>query len=223
LYLAVVMANKAYWNDFYKTHGAPKECSSFASAVLQHVAKDGVLFELGCGNGRDAFFFAKNNITVWATDLSEVSIDDLNDKVDHSGNPKFIAADFTALPTPFDATAFATVYSRFTLHAIKAEESSRALSWAFGNLKAGGLLLIEVRSVLDPLCGKGTRVEGERDAWFTNHYRRFVRKDELLKELVDLGFVVEFDMEANNLAVYNEDNPVVIRVHARKPSLENGH
>jgi len=216
------MANKSYWNDFYKKGGAPKECSSFAQDSLPHVSKDGVLFELGCGNGRDAFFFAKNEVPVWASDLSEVSIEDLNSKVE-GDNPKFIAADFTALPTPFENTLFATVYSRFTLHAIKAEEASRALAWSFRNIRPGGLLLIEVRSVKDPLCGQGTLVEGERDAWFTTHYRRFVRYDELLKELTDLGFHVEHSLEDHNLAVFGNDNPYVIRVRARKPvSLANG-
>jgi tellurite methyltransferase len=219
------MANKAYWNDFYKKGDAPKECSTFAAAMLPHIDKSGILFELGCGNGRDAFYFAKSEVPVWATDLSEVSIEDLNNKVDHHGNPRFVAADFTTLPTPFEETQFATVYSRFTLHAIKAEEASRALAWSFRNLRPGGQLLIEVRSVKDPLCGQGTRVEGEEDAWMTTHYRRFVRKDRLLNELRGLGFVIEYELEADNLAVFRDDNPVVIRVRARKPAaaIGNGH
>lgn len=210
------MANKAYWEGFYAKGVAPQESSTFAESVVSIIPKDGPLLEFGCGNGRDAFYFAKHSIPVVAVDLCEISIGNLNKKVDRDGNPRFAAGDFTSLPTPFQDSNFATVYSRFTLHAIKAEEASRALGWAYNNLRPGGLLLIEVRSVLDPLCGQGTPVPGERDAWMTTHYRRFVRKDELVAELERLGFAIENLVEADNLAVYKDDNPVVIRVHARK-------
>eukprot|EP01116_Phalansterium_solitarium_P011296 TRINITY_DN26933_c0_g1_i1.p1 TRINITY_DN26933_c0_g1~~TRINITY_DN26933_c0_g1_i1.p1 ORF type:complete len:266 (-),score=43.91 TRINITY_DN26933_c0_g1_i1:269-949(-) len=213
--------NKAYWDAFYKKGEVPQECSTFAESVLAKVSKTDPLLELGCGNGRDAFYFAKHGIPVWATDLSDVSILDLNNKVDESKNPHFFAADFTKLPTPYENTQFGTVYSRFTLHAVKAEEASRALSWSWRNLKEGGALLIEVRSVLDPLCGQGEPVEGERDAWMTTHYRRFVRKDELVAELTALGFEIEFLLEQNNLTIYQNDNPVLIRVHARKPAAKS--
>jgi hypothetical protein len=66
------------------------------------------------------------------------------------------------------------------------------------------------------MCGKGTKVEGERDAWINTHYRRFIRKDELLKELEGLGFTIDYVLEKDGIAVYKDDNPVVIRVHAKK-------
>ena len=92
------------------------------------------------------------------------------------------------------------------MHAIQAEGASRTLKWAFQNLKSGksnftnyhsnfllgGFLYIEVRSVLDPMCGKGTKVEGERDAWINTHYRRFIRKDELVAELEGLVSLLLF-------------------------------
>ncbi len=81
----------------------------------------------------------------------------------------------------------------------------------------GGLLLIEVRSVKDKMCGKGTPVEGEKDAWIYTHYRRFIRQNELLAELLSLGFKIDYVIESDGLAIYKDDDPVVIRVHARKP------
>lgn len=131
---------------------------------------------------------------------------------------RFLTGDFGSLATPIaqNEEQPATVYSRFTLHAVNRTNSSHALNWAFQNLSRGGVLLIEVRSVKDKLYGQGTPVSEDKDAFVTSHYRRFVRKDELEAELKGLGFTIEHSIEQDNLAVYKDDNPVVIRIHARK-------
>jgi hypothetical protein len=56
------MVDKPYWNDFYKKGQVPTDCSTFAASVVSVISRDEPLIELGCGNGRDAFYFAKNNI-----------------------------------------------------------------------------------------------------------------------------------------------------------------
>jgi len=212
------MVDKEYWNEFYQKGEVPQDCSTFAASVAAKVPKNlGSLFELGCGNGRDARFFAQQGIKTYACDIAEASITKLR-KETNSENLKFIGGDFTRLATPLEeGLQFGTIYSRFTLHSIPVEGASRTLKWAFDNLKHGGLLFIEVRSIKDPMYGKGTVVAGERDAYINTHYRRFLRKDEVESELETLGFKLEFTQEADNLAVYKDDNPVVIRIHARKP------
>jgi len=211
------MVDRDYWNEFYKKAAVPTNCSTFAASVLKLIHPNEPLFELGCGNGRDAFYFAEHGIPVVASDLAQDEMDELNKKSKNQ-NPQFVPADFTALPSPYfnDGRRFATVYSRFTLHAVREEGASSALKWAWENLQDGGILLIEVRSIKDKLCGQGTKVEGERDAWITNHYRRFIRKDELLNELQGLGFSIEYCLEQDGISVWKDDDPVVIRVHARK-------
>jgi SAM-dependent methyltransferase len=211
------MVDKIYWNEFYKKGDVPTECSTFAASVLSKISKQYPLIEFGCGNGRDAFYFAQNGINVIACDISQTAIELLNRK-SQNGNPNFMCVDFTALPTPFETT-IGTVYSRFTLHAIRAEQASAALKWAYANLREGGLLLIEVRSVKDKMYGKGQPVSGEPDAYINTHYRRFVRRQQLEEELTSLGFQVEEVVESDGLAVYKDDNPVVIRIHATKPPL----
>jgi SAM-dependent methyltransferase len=231
------MVDKEYWDRFYREGGAPTEGSPFAQDVLQVVSKDEPLFELGCGNGRDAIFFAQNGIHVVGCDLSQTSIRQLQKKSQEAQHLNFLCEDFTALDAPInpellkrnisdsgDASTtngvplsdYGTVYSRFTLHAIRKEGASRAIKWAFNILKPKGIFLLEARSVLDPLCGQGTKVEGEEDAWINTHYRRFIRKDQLLAELEEVGFTIEKVVESNGLAVYKEEDPVVIRVFARK-------
>ena len=77
-----------------------------------------------------------------------------------------------------------------------------------------GKFLLEVRSVKDDLYGKGKQVE--RDAFVTTHYRRFIRLDELLDELKDVGFKIKYSIEQNGLAIFKDEDPIVIRICAEK-------
>jgi ubiquinone/menaquinone biosynthesis C-methylase UbiE len=211
----------SYWNAFYDKQQldllAP---SSFALACLERLSKGARLLELGCGNGRDALFFADRGLRVIACDQSDVAVSALSRQVaearhfDH--RPQFVAGDFTRLPEDWAGT-LDVVYSRFTLHAITREECSRALGWAKRALRPGGELFIEARSVKGSLYGKGQPVEGERDAFiYDGHYRRFLRIEELLSEVQGLGFAVTQVTESAGLAVYKDDDPVVIRLVATR-------
>eukprot|EP01117_Protostelium_nocturnum_P000584 TRINITY_DN10665_c0_g1_i1.p1 TRINITY_DN10665_c0_g1~~TRINITY_DN10665_c0_g1_i1.p1 ORF type:complete len:230 (+),score=62.27 TRINITY_DN10665_c0_g1_i1:217-906(+) len=227
------MVDVNYWNNFYSKGEAPTEGSTFAKFVMGQLDKSSLLFELGCGNGRDSLFFAQQGISqVVGCDLSDNVIMDLNEKWKKSSNLRFINADFTKLSSPFTRSSpitgdflgeseelIGTVYSRFTFHAIRKEDASRTIAWTFRNMKEGGKFFIEVRSVLDPMCGKGTKVEGEEDAWINTHYRRFIRKDQLIQELEHNEFEIETVVESNGLAVWKDDDPVLIRVVAIKPKL----
>jgi len=213
------MVDIPYWNQYYKKGEAPSDGSTFAVSILAKVDKEHELVELGCGNGRDANFFAKNGIKVFAVDIASEAINQRSAR--HPDNPTFVCADFTNMAESCPASIldmkFGSIYSRFTLHAVRAESASKSLNWSYSALRSGGILFIEVRSVKDKMCGKGTPVEGEKDAWIYTHYRRFHRKDDLISELENIGFTIDYILESDGLAVYKDDDPVVIRVHARKP------
>lgn len=213
----------AYWNAFYAgRHPDLENPSSFARVVLTKVAPGSLMFELGCGNGRDALFFAGQGVRMVGCDRSAVAIETLGSRPDLSKfrhPPRFLHADFAELTRVYDAShePLDAVYSRFTLHAIPAEIQSAALSWAAVHLGPGGQLLIEVRSVKGSLYGKGEQVE--RDAFIHDgHYRRFLRLEELSAEVEGLGLAIVEATEAAGVAVYKDDDPVVIRLTARKPA-----
>ena len=212
----------AYWNAFYAgRHPDIENPSSFARLALTKVEPGACVFELGCGNGRDALFFADQGLAVVACDRSKVAIDLLNarpDLVRFRHRPRFLVADFNDLVAAYDASqpALDAIYSRFTLHAIPADVQHAALRWSAAHLRAGGQLLIEVRSVAGSLYGKGE--PAERDAFIHDgHYRRFLRQDELSAEITALGLDVTEAAESAGVAVYKDDDPVVIRLTARKP------
>lgn len=204
-----------YWDRFYaKPHPELQDPSPFARFCLDKIPADGDLFELGCGNGRDALYFARNGVTVTACDQSTTAIDRLTTIVAASDGwrvpPRFIVRRFEDLA---DDDPHDVVYSRFTLHTVDAPTASHALRWAHRNLRPGGSLLIEARTVKDVLHGMGE--PAGRDAYIHDgHYRRFVRTEELAAELEGLGFTVDELAEGNGMATFGTDDPVVVRAVA---------
>jgi SAM-dependent methyltransferase len=209
-----------YWNHFYSHRQMEIETpSSFALHVVTQLRDGAQLFELGCGNGRDALFFAHRGLAVIACDRSQVAVESLQARPDLDRfvyRPRFLVADFLELDRAYAGPAPEVVYSRFTLHAVPAHVQTAALDWTRRMLRPGGTLYIEVRSVKGSLYGKGEPVE--RDAFVhDNHYRRFLRLEELTAQLLGLGFLIDSATESDGVAVYRDDDPVVIRIAASLP------
>lgn len=202
-----------YWNEYYKKNIAPSEPSKFAKDILKYLESGKKLIELGCGNGRDAIFLSNNKIDVVAVDQCESSINNLRSSVS-SDNIKFVADDFIETKL-LEKESFDYVYSRFTLHSISEEEENKLINRVYEALKKDGLLLIEVRSVKDEIFGLGEQIA--RNTYiYNNHSRRFIILDELIEKLTLNGFKVDFADENNDYAIYKDQNPIVIRVIARK-------
>lgn len=207
--------DKEYWNMFYDKNSLPFKNSDFAEFVLKNYIDGGkFLIEMGCGNGRDSCFFAKNNVKVIGVDQSENEINFLNSKFKNE-NLEFLCEDFTNLNLnrSFDYV-FDYVYSRFSIHSINEEAEDRLLNWTFNNLNAGGLFLIEARSIKDTLYNEGEKISQTEN--FTDHYRRYCNKDVLINKLKKLGFRIIYETESKGLAVYKNEDPYIVRIISKK-------
>ena len=91
----------------------------------------------------------------------------------------------------------------------------RSSANAFNHLEKGGLFLSESRSIKDSIFGTGDKINNR--IYKTSHQRRFLKKNELLKDLKNIGFIIDDVIESKGLAVYKDSDPVVIRIVARKP------
>lgn len=205
-----------YWNKYYNDHQNSPEISNpsnFAIFTLQKLDslykdKKLKLFEIGCGNGRDAEHFATKH-NVYACDLSDVSIKRLQEK---KSNINYFVADFTNLDLK---EKFDVIYSRFTLHSIDSVSEYRAIKSLYNLLEDEGLFFVEMRSNYDELCGKGERVS-QYEWIYDGHYRRFNVLEDFLKRVKEIGFTPEYVIQSDDLSPFGDRNPVVIRVILKK-------
>jgi adenylylsulfate kinase-like enzyme len=203
----------SYWNSYYQSSLAPLEASSFAQHVSSMLPSPRLeILEVGCGNGRDAIFFSGHGHRVTALDRSEGAISFCVHN-HHASEIEFVTGTVSSLMKEREL-AFDVIYSRFCLHAMTLPEEEEFVTCAFDLLNADGSLFIECRSINDPLSRKGEvlspteRIHG--------HYRRFIIPDELTMKLDHAGFNVTSMVESNGLAKYGDDDPVVLRLVARK-------
>ena len=175
------------------------------------LAAEDKMYELGCGNGRDSVFFGNMGVEIIGFDQCQEEISHLNDQ-NTLQNIRFEAADFTQLGVKPKVNR---IYSRFTLHSVSEEKEKDTLDWCLSNLEEEGLLFIEIRSILDELCGKGEKV-GENE-YVTTHYRRFVVFQDFIQRIEEAGFSILYKIESKGLAPYGSEDPVVIRVVAQRP------
>lgn len=174
------------WDDFYRSGGAPAEPSDFArwlEPMLRDAQAQPTILDLGCGNGRDANFFARVGYEVIGVDASAEAI-----RIAASGGsrPRFICADIGEFlrdrQLPVDV-----VYLRWILHAIALPLQEQIFAWAAANLRPGGLLAIEARHIGDKRYGHGMPA-GEDAFVDAGHYRRFLLMEHLALSLAAHGF-----------------------------------
>ncbi|NUM25357.1 MAG: class I SAM-dependent methyltransferase [Candidatus Buchananbacteria bacterium] len=142
---------RKFWNrkheGYRKEHNWAKEKPIFAELCAKnYFPKTGKLLEIGCGQGRDAAFFAGLGYTVTATDISDQAIKyakELSDKV------KFIQLD-TAEGLPFEDASFDVVYSYLALHYFDHETTKAIFTEIHRVLKPGGIFATVTNTVDDP-------------------------------------------------------------------------
>jgi adenylylsulfate kinase-like enzyme/SAM-dependent methyltransferase len=195
-----------HWRQFYGETIAPQEPSSFAMAVAGGLAPPLRLLEVGCGNGRDAAFFASQGIDVTGVDLSDAAVESCRANYS-SDRLSFVAGDIASLrpSEPFDV-----VYGRFVLHAMTSPEEDTFISEAAERLAPAGRLFVEARSINDPLARRGEVISTTER--ISGHYRRFIVADELVVKLESAGFRIDELSERAGVAKLGSDDPVVIRL-----------
>ncbi len=211
----------AYWNEYYQQRPLIlNECSSFAKEMLNMICgqvtagETKYLLDLGCGNGRDSIFFAKNKIYVVGIDASDVAIEMLEQT--HGGDEylEFICDDFVTANVLFQRE-YDYCYSRFTLHAINEKQEEQLLGNVYKALKKNGLFMIEARTIHDQIYGLGELVE--KNAYIYNdHYRRFIDPEEIMQKVVEMGFTVVYSEEKSGFSKTETDDPMLLRLILKK-------
>jgi len=213
--------DKQYWESYYENSNSSnslKTPSTFAEFCLNEIFSqiNSNLFELGCGNGRDAIFFAHNAQNVFAIDQCVDSLKVNMQSLDRDllKNLKPISGDFVT----HDYGQYDNIdifYSRFTMHAITLEHELSIIDTVYSNLKSKGIFAIEARTINDPLYGEGKHISDT--TYMTDHKRRFLNPTKFLNHVLNKGFNLKYFLESDNLSVVGNDNPILMRVILEKP------
>lgn len=196
------MSELEYWSKYYRARVNEREPPSlFAQSIASHFGTDiRSVIEIGCGNGRDAYFLG--------TKYKVLAIDIAN-KPEDTEHCKFEQTSMENLSGEHDL-----FYSRFSLHSVKESTEDQVLQFALTHCQ---YLAFEVRSVRDSVGQHKNEKNESRDAttYAKAHYRRFFDFENIKQKLVHMGFELILAEESDDFAPYKDQRPYCIRVIAR--------
>lgn len=140
---------RKFWNrkheGYRKGTNWANELPLFAEmCVKNYFPKTGKLLEIGCGQGRDAAFFASQGYDVTATDISDEAIKYAKE----IAKVKFVQLD-TAEGLPFEDESFDVVYSYLALHYFDHETTKAIFADIHRVLKPGGIFATVTNTIKD--------------------------------------------------------------------------
>ncbi len=202
-----------FWDQHYTdfSEGSPSPfCLTVTSELL--VQSDSVL-ELGCGNGRDGLTLIDSVDFYTGVDLSVKAIENTEVRFSKAGvSPErysLITGDFSRVDFDKLSAERLVVYSRFSLHADSEVAEGKLLKHLAGYRGGPLLVCIEARTIFDELYGQGEQLE--RNAYMTDHYRRFIVPDEFREKVAKNFLVHSFEVD-RGFAPYENEDPVVMRI-----------
>jgi tellurite methyltransferase len=202
---------KSYWDKYYKKLKGNSRPTKFAISIRSFLKKyQGDIYDIGCGNARDTVFFNRNKLNCIGIDQSREVIN-RNKKSFKIYKNKFIKKNFIKL-NYFNPKKNYSIYSRFSIHSVSKEEENEFFK-NLKKLKKLQYLFIEVRTIYDELYGVGKKVA--KNAYVTDHYRRFINPIDFKKKLKKDFKILKFKV-SKNLAPFKNENPKVLRVIAKR-------
>ena len=208
--------DKNYWEIYYSDNKAVDFPSPFAEyCVSQGLISDSIIVDIGCGNGRDSFYFVNNSAKeVVGIDQSEVVIAKNIKNIDNLEKPfqnkiKFNAGNFVN-PESYVGLNSNFYYSRFTFHAITNNEQLKFIAMLSEIMNSGDICAIEARTINDKTLNQG--VKTSKNTNFTDHHRCFSNPNEVIQTIIDSKFELVYFEESVKFAIYIGEKPSVMRL-----------
>jgi len=158
----ILEGQRTHWDKTFsqKPEMFGREPSGPALKAAELFKKEGKtsLLELGGGQGRDTFFFARQGFHVTVLDYSQAAVDAITAKAEAAGLTNLITANRHDVrePIPFEDDVFDCCYSHMLFcMALTTAQLERLCGEVRRVLKSGGLHVYTVRHTGDAHCGTG--------------------------------------------------------------------
>ena len=198
-----------YWNKFYKKKSIISE-STFAKFTYKKILNKKVkILDIGCGNGRDSYFFNKKGFQVTGIDISQKAIQKNSiNKINNLSFEKFdIGKD--KIKNKFDI-----IYCRFFVHTVDELLENKLIELIKSSKNKGTKVFFEFRNYKDKIFGKFNAEDHNKVIEFEKgHFRRIIdprifKKKFLLKTKSKLIY----QKNGINLSIVKKDNPNLSRM-----------
>ncbi|MDF1604968.1 adenylyl-sulfate kinase [Nocardioides sp. YIM 152315] len=202
----------AHWAGYYSSQPAIAEPSPFGQVVAETLPPSQDVLDVGAGDGRDSAYLAARGHRVVGLDPSAAATERAR-----RDRPE---ADCTWVTGRIDdhvdawTGAFDVVYSRFVLHSMTEHEEQLFWDAVPRVLRPGGRVHVECRSINDSGARRGEVLS--RTERIDGHYRRYAVPAELERRAAAAGLEVESVVESAGLAPWGDQDPVVVRLVARR-------
>ena len=197
--------NDEYWNNFYSNDNElPLEPSNFAVYVLRFIQtvpdiksyKN--ILSIGCGNGRDAYFFSSQGYKVTGIDsYAKVKTDKF----------QFLQKNIFDYEIN-ELNAFDVCYLRFLIHTLSEQECDQLFA-KLALMPPKTLILFETRST--------TKITNEErlETFFSSpigdeHFRMLYSKDYMDQKISDKFMILE-SSDSSDVAQFKSENPFCLR------------
>ena len=197
--------NDEYWNNFYSNENElPLEPSNFAVYVLRFLqtlpetSSYKNILSIGCGNGRDAYFFSSQGYKVTGIDSSS--------KIE-TDKFQFLQKNIFDYEIN-ELNAFDVCYLRFLIHTLSEQECDQLFA-KLALMPPKTLILFETRST--------TKITNEErlETFFSSpigdeHFRMLYSKDYMDQKISDKFIVLE-SSDSSDVALFKSENPFCLR------------
>ena len=216
----MIKVNIKHWNKFYSNKKQLIKPSNFAKFLYKKFlikGKGKKLIDIGCGNGRDSFFFANKKFDVTSLDKSDIAVKNnliYKEKYRYK-NIDFIRSDINK-KSILKRKKYDYIYLRFFVHTIT-HLSQRKLFQLLNRIskKRTSLIMLEFRTINDRLMKKGKIISKYERV--NNHYRRFINTKDFIKEFMStIKCKIIYFHEGKGMLIFKKDNPHLCRLIFKK-------